>query len=128
MKCLAHNGTSLSDHGHRNFHPPAALGPREAAATALRAALLRGLSRPRHTRLMATLPPSSSAPGSSAASAGAAQSASRWKLTREAASSVAGTASLLLPTLSGAVDVCLVRQRDGTLKASPFYGAAAGEP
>jgi hypothetical protein len=30
---------------------------------------------------------------------------------------------LLVPTLGGAVDIVVVRQPDGTLRSSPFYGA-----
>lgn len=58
----------------------------------------------------------------------------RWRL-RDAAGTLgslighygAEGVGLLVPTLGGAVDIVVVRQPDGTLKSSPFYGAPPGQ-
>ena len=79
-----------------------------------------------------------SAPGSPCAPPGAAAAVPaprRWRL-RDAAGSLASLVSLygaegvglLVPNLGGAVDLVVVRQPDGSLKSSPFYGARAHAP
>jgi hypothetical protein len=106
---------------------------RAACASAARGAL-RGAAAPAHHRhaaraasssLMATpaSPPPPPPPVAEAAP-------KRWRL-RDAAGTLgslighygAEGVGLLVPTLGGAVDIVVVRQPDGTLKSSPFYGA-----
>jgi phosphatidate phosphatase PAH1 len=41
---------------------------------------------------------------------------------KESVNSVASVTSAVLPTMSGAIDIVVVRQQDGTFRCSPFYG------
>ena len=50
-------------------------------------------------------------------------SAMSSQLLKESVSSVASVTSAVLPTMSGAIDIVVVRQQDGTFRSSPFYGA-----
>eukprot|EP00959_Pyramimonas_sp_CCMP1952_P344592 7217241-Pyramimonas_sp.AAC.2 len=45
------------------------------------------------------------------------------QLIKESVNSVASVTSAVLPTMSGAIDIVVVRQQDGTFRSSPFYGA-----
>jgi hypothetical protein len=113
-------------------------GVRRGAPSATAAALVTTTARP--PAIMAAVPRSASlpapavsgasAPTSPVAEPPAAAPARRWRL-RDAAGSLGGLlreygaegVGLLVPNLGGAVDIVVVRQPDGTLKSSPFYGA-----